>query len=95
MVQPHYVNETRVLHEIASDPDCCWRFTTHALEEMRKDGWSAPDVKNAVMNGQVMLQEQKRDRLWRVEGRDFDGRRIQVVVAVYEQEITIKVITAF
>jgi hypothetical protein len=47
------------------------------------------------MNGQVVLQEQKKDRLWRSVGKDIDGDRIQVVVAVYEEEITIKIITTF
>jgi hypothetical protein len=28
-------------------------------------------------------------------GKDIDGNRIQVVVAVYEEEITIKIITTF
>jgi hypothetical protein len=30
-----------------------------------------------------------------VEGRDVDGRGIEVVVAVYERELRIKVVTAF
>jgi hypothetical protein len=62
---------------------------------MEKNGWSAPDIQNGVMNGQVLLQEEKQDRLWRVRGRDLDGRRIQIVVAVCEMELTIKVVTAF
>ena len=47
------------------------------------------------MHGQVILQEQKQDLLWRVIGTDLDGNRIQVVVAVYEKEIVIKVVTTF
>jgi hypothetical protein len=93
--KPHYVTETQTLRRVASDPDCSWRFTTHSLDEMAKDGWTADDVKHAVTNGQVILEEQKQDRLWRVEGKDVDGNRIKVVVAVYENSITIKVITAF
>jgi hypothetical protein len=54
-----------------------------------------PDVQSALMNGQVTLQEQKQDTLWRVVGKDIDGRTIEVVVAVYEAEIAIKVVTAF
>jgi hypothetical protein len=93
--KPHYVTETQTLRRVASNPDCGWRFTTHALEEMAKDGWTADDVIHAVTNGQVVLEEQKQDRLWRVDGKDVDGNRIQVVVAVYETDIRIKVITAF
>jgi hypothetical protein len=92
---PHYVTETQILRKIANNPGCSWRFTTHALEEMAKDGWTAADVQFALMNGQVVLHEQKRDILWRVEGTDIDGGRIQVVVAVYELTIRIKVITTF
>ena len=95
MALPHYVTETQILRKIARDPKCSWRFTTHALEEMGKDGWAADDVQYALMNGQVVLHEQKRDLLWRVEGMDIDGGRIKVVVAVYELTIRIKVITAF
>ena len=47
------------------------------------------------MNGQVVLHEQKKDLLWRVEGRDVDGNKIEVVVAVHEEAITIKVVTTF
>ena len=95
MALPHYVTETQVLRKIARDLRCSWRFTSHALVEMAADGWTADDVQFALMNGQVILQEQKRDVLWRVEGTDIDGGRIRVVVAVYELTIRIKVITTF
>ena len=96
MFEPHYVHETKILQSVASDPACRWKFTKHALKKMEKNGWSAPDIQNGVMNGQVTLQEDaKQDRLWRVRGRDLDGRRIQIVVAVDEMEVTIKVVTAF
>jgi hypothetical protein len=94
-VQPHYVTETQTLRRVANDPNCSWRFTTHSLGSMADDGWSADDVKHAVMNGRVVLQEQKQDILWRVEGSDVDGSQIRVVIAVFEREIQIKVITAF
>ena len=92
---PHYVTETQILRRVANNPDCSWRFTRHALEEMANDGWTADDVRHAVMNGRVVLEEQKQDRLWRVEGKDVDGNRIQVVAAVDEVGIRVKVITTF
>jgi hypothetical protein len=93
---PHYVTETQILHRVARDPDCSWRFTKHALKEMAKHGWTADDVIHAVTNGRVVLEEQaKRDRLWRVEGKDVDGNRIRVVAAVDEVGIRVKVITTF
>jgi hypothetical protein len=39
--------------------------------------------------------EQKKDLLWRVIGSDLDGNKIQVVVAVYETVIAIKIVTTF
>ena len=101
MAQPHYVLETTilqktVLQKTARHPKCRWQFTKHSLEEMEADNVTAPDIKHALMNGQVALEETaKRDILWRVVGNDLDGHRIQVVVAVFEQIIKIKVITTF
>jgi hypothetical protein len=94
-IQPHYVSETTILHKIAGNPECSWIFTKHALEEMAADRWTAADVKFALTNGQVVLHEQKRDLLWRVEGTDIDGGKIRVVVAVNEMAIEIKVVTTF
>jgi hypothetical protein len=95
MGQPHYVNETNTLRAIARDKKCRFRWTKHALEEVAKDGRTTDDVEHSLMNGQVILQEEKKDRLWRSIGKDIDGNRIQVVVAVYEEEVMIKIITTF
>lgn len=94
MSQPNYASETQILRGVIAK-DCRWRYTDHALEQMVARGISAPDVEFALTNGQVTLHEQKKDELWRVEGRDLDGRRLKVIVAVYEEAIEIKVITAF
>ena len=83
------------MRRVARNPECSWRFRKHALEEIAKDGRTTDDIRHAVTNGTVTLEEQKQDRLWRVEGRDVDGNRIQAVVAVFEAAIIIKVITAF
>jgi hypothetical protein len=93
---PNYLSETHVLRKVANDPECRWHFTKHALIELAKDRRTAEDVRYALMtNSQVMLHELKRDLLWRVEGKDIDGARIHVVVAVFAKVIKIKVITAF
>jgi|SRR5882672_7350993 len=92
---PHYVTETQTLRHVARNPGCKWRWTTHALVEIDNDGWTTDDVIHAVRNGRVVLEEQKQDRLWRVEGKDVDGNRVQVVVAVDDVGIRVKVITAF
>lgn len=95
MVQPHYVSETQALRKVAQDPDCRFIWTKHALQSVVHDGRTTLDAEQALMHGQVILQEQKQDLLWRVIGTDLDGNRIQVVVAVYEKEIVIKVVTTF
>ena len=95
MAQPQYVNETNVLRAIARNKRCRFIWTKHALEEVAKDGRTTDDVEHSLMNGQVVLHEQKKDLLWRSVGRDIDGNRIQVVVAVYEDEVIIKIITTF
>ncbi|MDF0581604.1 DUF4258 domain-containing protein [Bradyrhizobium yuanmingense] len=94
-LRPHYVTETQSLRRVANNPKCRFRFTVHALEEMKSDGWTVPDIQFALMNGHVVLHEIKKDLLWRVEGADLDGRRLTVIVAVYELAIEIKVVTAF
>ena len=95
MAQPHYISETQILRRVARNPNCRFIWTKHAIRAVADDGRTAGDVELALTNGQVVLHEQKQDLLWRVEGRDIDGERIQVVVAVYEEEIAIKVVTTF
>jgi Domain of unknown function (DUF4258) len=95
MAQPHYVTETQILRGIANDTKCRYRFTTHADEQMRRRGITAPDIEHCMMNGHVVLAETKQDILWRVRGKDLDERELEALVVVDETAITIKVITAF
>ncbi len=95
MPEPLYAAETAIVRRVAADPYCEFIWTTHAKEQMAARGVSAPDVITALTNGQVTLHELKRDLLWRVEGLDVDGRPLTVIVTVYENEITIKIVTAF
>jgi hypothetical protein len=95
MAQPQYALETKTLRAVARDKRCRFIWTKHALEEVAKDGRTTNDVETSLMNGQVILHEQKKDLLWRSVGKDIDGNRIQVVVAVFEEEVEIKVITTF
>ena len=94
--QPHYVSETqRILLRVARHPDCRVIPTRHALLSLKDDNRTMLDVEHALTNGRVIWEEHKQDVLWRVEGRDLDGGKIRVVVAVYEREIIIKVVTTF
>jgi hypothetical protein len=95
MQQPHYVTETQLLRRVASDPECRFIWTKHALEEIAKDGRNAADIEFGLTTGQVMLQEHKKDMLWRVSCRDIDGERFTVVVAVFEKTVAIKIVTSF
>lgn len=95
MALPHYVTETQILHQIVRDPACRFRWTRHALDQMEERKISEPDVECALTNGQVILEERKSDVLWRVKGNDIDGNNIEIVVAVYEDDIEIKVVTTF
>ena len=93
--QPLYGPETALLHRLVSDPQCCFVWTRHALEMMAERKILAEDVIAAMTNGHIIFHENKRDVLYRVEGKDLDGQRLQVEVALHEDTITIKVITAF
>jgi hypothetical protein len=92
---PQYLVETRTLRRVASNSRCRWRWTDHALERMAERGITASDVQRVAKTGQVVLHEVKRDVVWRVEGADVDGAKIQVLLTVYETAIVIKIITAF
>jgi Domain of unknown function (DUF4258) len=55
-----------------------------------------PDVEEALSNGKVILEENnKKDIIWQVKGRDLDLRSIVVVITLFEQEKRIKVITVW
>lgn len=95
MALPQFVTETQTVKRIARSKQCRFLWTRHALQEIAKDGRTTQDVEFSLTNCQVVLQEDKRDRLWRTVGSGIDGERIEAVIAVYEEEITIKFVTAF
>jgi hypothetical protein len=95
MAQPHYVSETQILRRIAADQACRFIWTKHAIKAVADDGRTTLDIEHALTNCRVILHEQKKDLLWRVTGADLDGNRVQVVVAVDETAIVIKVVTTF
>jgi len=93
--EPQYVNETATLQRIACVSRCRWKWTRHALVKMEERGIAKPDVKTAIMTGSVVLEEYKKDILWRIIGKDIDGREIFVCAAVCAEEIIIKIVTSF
>ena len=95
MAQQSYVAETQIVRQVASNPECTWTYSKHAEDRMAERDILASDIQQALINGHVVLEERKRDVLWRINGKDIDGRRIHVVAAVYEEAIEIKIVTVF
>jgi Domain of unknown function (DUF4258) len=93
--KPLYSAETELLHRMVTDPQCRFDWRRHALVRMAERQILAEDVIEALTNGHIIFHEIKRDILYRVEGRDLDGQKLQVEVALYEDTVMIKVITAF
>jgi hypothetical protein len=92
---PHYVTETQTIRRILKNPQHRIIWSDHAEKQMRKRNITAPDVLNVLTKGQVTLEEYKADILWRVKGRDLDGQALEVQVAAFESQITIKIVTTF
>ena len=93
--QPQYGAETALLRNLVTNPECRFEWTFHARKRMEERNITAEDVIEALTNGHITFHEIKRDILYRVDGRDLDGRRLQVEVALYREMIMIKVVTAF
>lgn len=97
MPKASYVNETQILQELASDPNCRYIWTRHFLVEKMEERqiWQA-DVEYALINSHVeLIETNKKDILWHAIGHDVDGRRLTIVVAVYPDIPAIKVVTVF
>jgi hypothetical protein len=95
MPQPNYAKETQIMRRIVAHPDHRYIWTKHALERMAERKIEATDIEHCLTFGHVVLVESKRDILWRVKGSDIDGDGMDVLIAVYEDENGIKVITVF
>jgi hypothetical protein len=86
--------ETNRLRAVIQSPSHRLRITVHARDEMRNDDIIHADVVWVLRVGVVRWMEMKKDELWHVEGKDVDGRSIRLVVAVYDDEVLVKVVTA-
>ena len=96
VLQPQYTAETQILRRISRNPECRYIWTQHALDSLVDEpGRTTGDVEFALMNCHVTLVEWKKDVLWRAVGADVDGNPITAVVAAFEKEIIIKVVTTF
>lgn len=73
-------------------------YTSHAEVERTKDNIAKIDIANILCRCSVTLVETNKtngEEEWRAEGKDGDGRKITVVVVVYEGVDEIKVITTW
>jgi hypothetical protein len=95
MPNPLYVNETQTLRQVMAHPKRRLKFTKHAKDKMAERNISAPDIIKVLTYGQVTLEEYKQDIIWRVEGKDLDGKDLSVETVVLEETITVKIVTAF
>lgn len=97
MPKASYIAETQSVRRVASNKAVRWKWTSHFFTEAANESppISQPDVEHVLQTGNVTLVENKKDVLWRVEGRDLDLRSIVVVAAVYEAIKLIKVVTVW
>jgi len=94
--QPTFPSETKRIRALASNSSCRFKYTGHALDEMRKDKIERPDVEHALKLARVVRVEQIGfEDTWNCVGSDIDGRKIEVVAVVYEDRILVKIITAW
>ena len=90
---PQFAHETQALRHVLKRPDHEFRWSKHALGQMRDRKVTESDVRRVFRLGRVTFVEQKKDELWHVEGRDVDGRSIRIVAHLMEAQLVIKVIT--
>jgi Domain of unknown function (DUF4258) len=91
-----YEHEASRLRRVAQNPEADIWFRKHADEEMAKDDIRRPDVQGILKKCSVSKVEESGGELtYRVHGRDFDNRKITAEVVLYEDNIEIKVITAW
>lgn len=96
MGQAVFHDEGRRIRSLAKNDAINFTYRRHALDEMRKDNITKPDVEFMLRSCRVNCVEQNRfEETWNVYGRDADGRAVQAVVVAYEEEVLIKIITAW
>lgn len=89
-------NEGARLRKLASNAGVSYKWREHALAEMVKDDINKTEIINLLKRCKVVRVEQNRfEETWNAEGCDVDGNPIVVVLVVYEEHMTIKVVTAW
>ena len=88
---PQFPRETARIRQVASNPDCWFRWMLHAEERMEQYGRVADDVIAALINGHVVRINVMEDVVFRVVGKNMtrDDEGSSRVL----NDTTIKVIT--
>jgi hypothetical protein len=89
---PNYARETTRIRQVASNPDCWFRWMPHAEQRMQERGYVADDVITALTNGHVVRVDVREDVVFRVVGKNIDDETIEVAAAVLNGT-TIKIVT--
>jgi hypothetical protein len=93
-----FEHEAGRLRRLTKDPRTLVFYTDHAEIERKKDDISKLDIANMLGRCSISLVEVNKkngEEEWRSEGTDNDGRKITVVVVIYEDAQEIKVVTAW
>ena len=96
MAAPAYHNEGSRLRRLARTPGVLLDFTLHSEKRMRQRGVSRLDIKSSLTAGAVTRVELHGiEERWTVQGHDKDGRQIEIIVIVYEEEKEIIILSVF
>lgn len=73
-------------------------YTRHGQAQMLERGIDRGDVERVIRQGSVVgadMDPRHSVETWRVEGTTLDDERLIVVVALYEDRMVIRMVTAF
>jgi hypothetical protein len=96
LISSHYQPPLAMIKEIAVKNETDYEFSGHALVEMADDCVDELDVRNVLIRSTKAIEQIYDDGVkYLVQGRDTDGRRIDVVIRVEEAPPAIFVITVW
>ncbi len=92
--QPSFSGETARLRRVAGNPNVHVFYGKHARTRMIERHISELDVKHILGRCPVVRVEPHLGSIrWNVRGKDLDGRNVELVVIVNEDDIEITVVT--
>ena len=85
--------ESKQLRDLANREGIGFRYDWHIEKRMRERDISKLDVQSVIRRGAV-IELQPEGRM-KVQGRDRDGRDIEVIVVPEEERLVIAVVSVF